>query len=59
MAENDEVWIQSFVNEKRPALEGIVEDIIGPQALMDEVVLGKPLPPEDELFQTMLRKKKR
>ncbi len=54
MAENDEVWLQSFVNEKRPAFEGIVEDTIGPQALMDEVVLGKPLPPEDELFQTKL-----
>lgn len=32
----------SFVNRKRPAVEGLIEDILGPRAQLDEMISQKP-----------------
>ena len=37
---------ESFINRKRPALESIVEDLLGPSTQVDEIISGNPLPPE-------------
>ncbi len=34
---------ESFINRKRPAMEGIVQDLIGPTTLLDQVIGGKPV----------------
>ena len=34
---------ESFINRKRPAMEGIVEHLIGPTTLLDQVIGGKPV----------------
>ncbi|HBF37340.1 MAG TPA: hypothetical protein DDW50_08460 [Firmicutes bacterium] len=33
---------ESFINRKRPAMEGLIEHLIGPTTLMDQVMGGKP-----------------
>lgn len=33
---------QSFVNRKRPAVEGLIEDIIGPTARLDQLISSIP-----------------
>ena len=33
---------ESFINRKRPAMEGLVQHLIGPTTLMDQVIGGKP-----------------
>jgi hypothetical protein len=42
---------ESFINRKRPAMEGLVQHLIGPAALLDQTLAGKPIIPnaEDEL----------
>ncbi len=39
---------ESFINRKRPAFEGLVQDLIGPSALLDEKLAGKPVFPNEE-----------
>ena len=39
---------ESFVNRKRPAMEGIVQHLIGPTTLLDQVIGGKPYFPKQE-----------
>jgi hypothetical protein len=39
---------ESFINRKRPAMEGLVEHIIGPTTHLDPVLGGKPVFPEQE-----------
>lgn len=34
----------SFINRKRPAVESLVEDWLGPASRLDELIIGKPLP---------------
>ncbi len=34
----------SFINRKRPAVEGLVEDLIGPSSQLDELISGNPMP---------------
>ncbi len=34
----------SFFNRKRPAIEGLVEDLLGPASQIDELISGNPLP---------------
>ncbi len=36
--------INSFINRKRPAVEGLVEDLLGPASQLDELISGNPLP---------------
>lgn len=38
------VKLNSFINRKRPAVEGLVEDLLGPTSQLDEVISGNPLP---------------
>ena len=40
--EEDSLEHDSFINRKRPAMEGLIEDLLGPAALMDQVMGGKP-----------------
>ncbi len=35
---------ESFINRKRPAIEGLVEDLLGPASQLDELISGNPLP---------------
>ncbi len=37
----------SFINRKRPAVEGLVEDLLGPTSQLDELISGNPLPNND------------
>lgn len=39
---------ESFTNRKRPAMEGIVQHLIGPTTLLDQVIGGKPVFPSKE-----------
>ncbi|MGE5605375.1 MAG: hypothetical protein ACM3YE_06765 [Bacteroidota bacterium] len=34
----------SFINRKRPAVEGLIEDFLGPVGQLDEIISGNPLP---------------
>lgn len=40
--------LNSFINRKRPAVEGQVEDFLGPAGQMDELISGNPLPNSDK-----------
>lgn len=39
---------ESFINRKRPAMEGLVQHIIGPTSFLDQALGGKPVFPEQE-----------
>jgi hypothetical protein len=39
---------ESFINRKRPALEGLVQDILGPTSILDQALWGKPVFPDQE-----------
>ncbi|MGE5581951.1 MAG: hypothetical protein ACM3X9_05365 [Bacillota bacterium] len=39
---------ESFINRKRPALEGLIEDILGPASVLDQTLGGKPVFPVEE-----------
>jgi hypothetical protein len=39
----------SFINRKRPAVEGLVEDLIGPSSQLDELISGNPLPEQIQI----------
>lgn len=39
---------ESFINRKRPAMEGLVQHLIGPTTIMDQVLGGKPVFPEQK-----------
>jgi hypothetical protein len=39
---------ESFINRKRPALEGLVQHIIGPTTILDQALGGKPVFPNQE-----------
>lgn len=34
----------SFIDRKRPAVEGLVEDLLGPSGQLDKLISGNPLP---------------
>lgn len=39
---DDSLEHESFIDRKRPAMEGLVQHLIGPTTLMDQVMGGKP-----------------
>lgn len=39
---------ESFINRKRPAMEGLIQHIIGPTTLLDQALGGKPAFPEQK-----------
>jgi hypothetical protein len=39
---------ESFINRKRPAVENLVQDFLGPAAQLDGVLSKGPPVPEDE-----------
>jgi hypothetical protein len=39
---------ESFIERKRPTVENLVEDVMGPAGQLDELVLGKP--PVEDLY---------
>lgn len=43
-----EKWEESFINRKRPAVEGLVEDFLGPAAQLDDALSREPLFPGEE-----------
>jgi hypothetical protein len=42
---------ESFINRKRPAMEGLVQHLIGPTTLMDQVLGGKLIIPDQNEFE--------
>ncbi len=45
----------SFIDRKRPAMEGLIQDLLGPVSRLDEIVLGKPVPSESAIMEETIQ----
>lgn len=43
MADNHEDK-RSLIDRKRPVVEGLIEDLLGPASLLDEIISSNPVP---------------